>query len=375
MAVAERAAPSGTHALNVTFCAWMVAGVRTQYENVRSVAALVDDITLRSIEIDPYKAGGLIERMPLVGSRTKGSLRSFMCSLPLFWEGPIDVIWTQAATTLFPFLATRARVAGIPYVISSDATLAQIERFHEYGLADLGGRPSLKHRVRDRILAYCYRHAALVLPWSRWAAHAMMEEYCIPEDRIYVAPPGVNLREWPVRSEVAIQHDGPARLLFVGGDFARKGGPLLLDVFRSHLRDCCELHLVTKDDVADEPGVFVYHDFAPNDPGLRRLYETSDAFVLPTHADCFSLAAIEAMASGLPVVTCPVGGIPEIVEHGGSGWLVPVGDGTALRAAIDALLADPTRARAMGRRGRAIVDERFDAAKNTLRVFERLRTL
>jgi glycosyltransferase involved in cell wall biosynthesis len=375
MSVTELAAPHTTRPLNVYFCAWPVAGVRTQYDNVRSVAALADDLALRYIEIDPYKAGGLIERMPLLGHRTKGSLRSFVCSLPLFWESPIDVIWTQAGTALFPFIATRARYAGIPYAISTDATNTQIERFEEYGLGDPGGRPSLKHRVRDRILAYCYRHAELVLPWSRWAAQAIADEYGVPDERIDVVPPGVDLRQWPARQETAVQRDGPTRLLFVGGDFARKGGPLLLEVFRAHLRDRCELHLVTKDGEADEPGVIVYRDFGPNDPGLRQLYEKCDALVLPTRADCFSLASLEAMASGLPVITCPVGGIPEIVEDGRSGWLVPVGDGAALLAAIEALLAQPEQARAMGWRGRAIAEERFDAAVNTRRVFNRLRRL
>jgi glycosyltransferase involved in cell wall biosynthesis len=375
MSVTELATRRATRRLHIFFCAWPVAGVRTQYDNVRSVAALADDLALRYIEIDPYKAGGLIERMPLLGHRTKGSLRSFVCSLPLFWEGPIDVIWTQAGTALFPFIATRARYAGIPYAISTDATIAQIERFEEYGLGDPGGKPGLKHRVRDRILAYCYRHAALVLPWSRWAARAIADEYGVPDERISVIPPGVDLRRWPVRQVTAAQCAGPTRLLFVGGDFARKGGPLLLEVFRAHLRNRCELHVVTKDGNTDEPGVFIYRDFGPNDPGLRRLYETCDALVLPTRADCFSLASLEAMASGLPVITCPVGGIPEIVEDGGSGWLVPVGDGAALLTAIEALLADPERARAMGRRGRAIAEERFDAAENTRRVFDRLRWL
>jgi glycosyltransferase involved in cell wall biosynthesis len=374
MSASSSAAASTTHTLNVYFCAWMVAGVRTQYENVRSVASAADGLTFHSVEINPWKPGGLIERTPLLGTRTKGSLRSFACTLPLFRDQGIDAIWTQVDTALFPFLATRARFSRIPYVLSTDATTAQVESFDDY--KGHPTTPSFKHRVRDRISGYCYRNAALVLPWSHWAAEAIMKQFGVPEGRIRVVPPGVNLAEWTPQAAAGGKHaDGPARLLFVGGDFARKGGPLLLDVFRARLRGRCELHLVTREPIEPEPGVFVYRDLGPNDPRLHRLYETSEALVLPTRADCFSLASIEAMASGLPVITCPVGGIPEIVRDGESGWLVPAGNGGALLAAIEALLADPARARTMGQSGRAIVEERFDAAKNARCVFSLLRQL
>jgi glycosyltransferase involved in cell wall biosynthesis len=350
----------------VWFCAWNVAGVKTQYENVRSAADSTPNVALRFVEITPYKPGGVIERLPLLSTRTKGSLRSATCAAPLFWQGPVDVLWTQADTALFPLLATRARFQRIPWALSTDATTAQVESFPEYGMGSPGKRVSLKHRLRNQMAAYCYRRAALLLPWSQWAAEGIMRDFGAPVERIHIAPPGVDLRMWPQRVDAGTT-DMP-RLLFVGGDFERKGGPLLLDVFRSRFRRRCELHLVTRDGVEAEDGVFVYPDLGPNDDRLRRLYQTCDALVLPTRADCFSLASIEAMAVGLPVITCAVGGIPEIIEHGASGWLLQPNDAHALGAAIEALLDDPARARAFGARGRAIVEERFDAHKNTQRI-------
>lgn len=366
---------SGT--LHVYFCAWVVAGVRTQYENVRAVARSMDDVTMHYVEVNPYKPGGLIERLPLLGGRTRGTLRSLACVSPLYAAHPMDAVWTQADTALFPFAATRARVSSIPYLISSDATTAQVESIAEYGLSETSRWQRGKHIVRDRLIGYCFAHAAMVLPWSRWAATAIQAEFRVPDERIEIIPPGVELSAWRVRDPMSTPPSGCPRLLFVGGDWQRKGGPLLLDVFREHLRGRCELHLVTKGAPLDlnEPGVSVYADIGPNDSRLHRLYETCDALVLPTRADCFSLAAIEAMASGLPVITCPVGGIPEIVQHGESGQLIPVGDGAALLQAIELLLTNPDRARAMGRHGRAIVEKRFDATRNTRRVFELIRGL
>jgi glycosyltransferase involved in cell wall biosynthesis len=371
-ATLERHVSPSVSPLQVWFCAWNVAGVKTQYENVRSAAQTLPDVALRYVEITPHKPGGILERLPLLSERSKGSLRSIACAAPLFWQGPVDVFWTQADTALFPVFATRARLLGIPWALSTDATTAQVENFPEYGMRAPDGHVSLKHQLRNRMAAYCYQHASLLLPWSQWAAGAILREYGVPAEHVHVVPPGVDLRLWPQRTSPA-EVEGLPRLLFVGGDFERKGGPLLLDVFRARFRGRCELHLVTKGAVEAEDGVFLYSDLGPNDPRLRHLYQTCDALVLPTRADCFSLASIEAMAAGLPVITCAVGGIPEIVEDGGSGWLLPVDDGHALAEAIDALLIDSARAWAFGLRGRAIVEERFDARKNAEMVFHLLR--
>jgi glycosyltransferase involved in cell wall biosynthesis len=161
--------------------------------------------------------------------------------------------------------------------------------------------------------------------------------------------------------------------LFVGADFERKGGPLLLDLFRARLRQSCELHLVTRASITEEPGVRTYTGFDPNAPGLRALYAECDALVLPTRADCFSLAALEAMAGGLPVISCPVGAIPEIVSQDETGLLVPPDDGPALLAAIQSLVNDPRRSLALGLAGRRVVEARFDNAKQSRALFALLR--
>ena len=79
-------------------------------------------------------------------------------------------------------------------------------------------------------------------------------------------------------------------------------------------------------------------------------------FVRPSYLEGMPLTILEAMASGLPVVATPVGGTPELVRHGETGYLVPVDDPEALAMAVTSLLDDPTRARKMGRRGRTTVD-------------------
>ncbi|MBS0593321.1 MAG: glycosyltransferase, partial [Proteobacteria bacterium] len=97
-------------------------------------------------------------------------------------------------------------------------------------------------------------------------------------------------------------------------------------------------------------------------------------FALPSLAEGVSNTILEAMASGLPVAATAVGGNVELVEEGATGLLVPAADPEALAGALMALAADPGRAAAMGRAGRAMAEARFslDAMVATYRgVYDR----
>ncbi len=96
---------------------------------------------------------------------------------------------------------------------------------------------------------------------------------------------------------------------------------------------------------------------------IPRILAGSDMFVLPTPSEGLSIAIMEAMAAALPVVATTVGGNPELVEPGKTGYLVPVGDAGALAEAMRELAKDPPRRRAMGRAGRSRVTFEFTADK------------
>jgi glycosyltransferase involved in cell wall biosynthesis len=85
----------------------------------------------------------------------------------------------------------------------------------------------------------------------------------------------------------------------------------------------------------------------------------TDLFAMPSRVDSFGIVYLEAWAYGVPVVGCRSGGVPDVIEHGRDGLLVPFGSQALLALAIESLLVAPGRRRAMGRCGRAKVEAQY----------------
>ena len=120
--------------------------------------------------------------------------------------------------------------------------------------------------------------------------------------------------------------------------------------------------------LADRLGVGARVVFTGYREDVPALLAGADVFVLPSHDEGLPLTVLEAMAAGKPVVATAVGGTSEAVVEAVTGVLVPVGDVDALAGALDALLADPKLARALGVAGRRRVTERFSEQETAERV-------
>jgi glycosyltransferase involved in cell wall biosynthesis len=215
-----------------------------------------------------------------------------------------------------------------------------------------------------------FHAAAGLVAWSHWTKQSFVEDYGCREEDVAVIAPGINLDEFSIGDR---NHELP-RILFVGGDFERKGGDLLLDVFRKRLRGRAELILVTRGQVQSEPGVVVHRNVQANSKVLHELYRSSDIFALPTRADCFSLVCMEAQAAGLPTISTRVGGIPDVIEDGQTGHLLKAGDTAALGDVLESLILDPARRRTMSANSRAAAVRRFDSHANARQLFEFVRS-
>jgi glycosyltransferase involved in cell wall biosynthesis len=95
---------------------------------------------------------------------------------------------------------------------------------------------------------------------------------------------------------------------------------------------------------------------------LPELVPGLDVLVHPASREGLGVALLEAASAGVPVVACDVGGVPDVVDHGRTGLLVPADDAAALRAALARLLRDRAERARLGAAARGHVERRFDVA-------------
>jgi L-malate glycosyltransferase len=103
---------------------------------------------------------------------------------------------------------------------------------------------------------------------------------------------------------------------------------------------------------------------------LPALLRGADVFLLPSEVESFGLAALEALACGVPVVASDVGGLPEFVAEGEVGFLRPMGDVAALAEAVGRLLGDEPLRRRLGAAGRRLAETRYAPAPAVDRYLE-----
>lgn len=100
--------------------------------------------------------------------------------------------------------------------------------------------------------------------------------------------------------------------------------------------------------------------FLGNVPNLEEVVGAADVFLLPSEAESFGMAALEAMASEVPVIGSRAGGLPEVVVEGETGYLLPVGDVESMAARAIEILSTPDLQRRLGRNGRDLAEGKFN---------------
>ena len=251
-----------------------------------------------------------------------------------------------------------ARARRIPLVVST-----------HYHPAD-PGETAVKRgllRGQDQLFgATAYRVArAIVVETEREAR--LVREFA-PADRLRVIPPGIDLDAWraPAPPPPGGLPDG--FVLYAGRLAPNKGlGTLVEAIALLPAAERPTLLLMGPDwgerarlvALAHRLGVDGYLRLTGpvDDPATyRAIFRSARLFVLPSFWEAFGLVLLEAMAARVPIVATAVGGVPEVLEEGRAGALVPPGDAGALAAAIARLLADADAARSLVTAGAARVD-------------------
>jgi glycosyltransferase involved in cell wall biosynthesis len=258
-----------------------------------------------------------------------------------------------------------------PYILCTDITPLQYDAMAgEY--MHKPDRPGPVQQYKHRVNAQIFQNASRILPWSNWTGDSLIHDYGVSPKNIEVIPPGIDLDVWRPGKK---QGPGPLRILFVGGDFYRKGGDLLLKACEQLPPGMVELHLVTRSSIAQKDWIIVYNNMIPNSPELIRLYQTCDIFVLPTNAEAFGIAAAEAAASGLPGIATSIGGLTDIIDHGETGFLIQPRDLQALVKYIQELVSDTALRQRFSQAARSKAEKCFNAKTNACRVIEILREI
>ncbi len=239
---------------------------------------------------------------------------------------------------------------------------------HFHSLA--GDRP----RWQDRLEDGAGRRAAARVAVSSAVARDRAQRFQLPVDAFQVVPNGIDIGRFAGLADLEAAGNRPLVAGFLGRLLIRdKGLDLLLDamsILAAGQGPAADLHL----EVAGGPASTVTElaaratalglgsrvRFLGEVPDAAAVLAGWDLLVLPSRREGFGLVLAEAMAAGRPVIASRAGGIPEVVDDGKTGLLVPTGDAPALAGALERLAGSPDERCAMGLRAREQARVRFD---------------
>ena len=226
------------------------------------------------------------------------------------------------------------------------------------------GRSPLKGNAIRRWLElerYAMDRADHICVRSDLVRKSIVNDYGVAAGKISVIGGGVNLETMPVPVQRSPER-GPVAL-FIGSDFHRKGGDLLLRAFAQTRNRFpgAQLVVLTKDSVpASLPldGVQVL-PLTWRREELLDLYKQADVFVMPSRLETWGDVFLEAMAFGLPCIGVTGQSMNEIIRHGETGYLVPPEEVAPLSEALMDLFSDAGKRLEMGNAGRELVQREF----------------
>ncbi|MBE2221672.1 MAG: glycosyltransferase family 4 protein [Anaerolineae bacterium] len=347
--------------IRVSFFMEQHVGHRTFYNTLREYIGRDIRIKAKWTEItytDPQSNWG---KIPYLTDNLRGTLigRQQVRRSLLAHESDIAFFSTQV-----PAVLSGSVLEYCPYVLCTDITPIQYDTMGNY----YNHRPdkngvigAYKYRANTKV----FNKAAHIVPWSNWTKHSLLNDYGVAPSKITVVPVGVDVELWKPKE---VRSDKPVRFLFVGGDFYRKGGDLLLKAFRQLPAELAELTLVTRENIPEEENIRTYHNLQPNSPELIALFQESDVFVLPSRAEAYGIVTIEAGATGLPIIMTDIGSARELVGENQNGFLIEVGNVQQLYDRMCCMIENPGLRRNMGQNARQRVEQYFNAQKNVAQI-------
>lgn len=189
-----------------------------------------------------------------------------------------------------------------------------------------------------------YRRAYGVITMSEWDAAFVRQSGLIPPNRVFVVPPAINSHvSFPRR--VRSGENEPRTFLFVGRDFERKGGRLVVEAFvHARKNATIPLRLIVAGPSSwplpgpIPDGIMFAGNVLPDVAGM--LMNNADVFVMPSTFEAFGIVFVEALAAGIPVIARNAYAMPEIIRNGDNGVLIDHHDAYRLAETMIAVCMD-----------------------------------
>ncbi len=248
----------------------------------------------------------------------------------------------------------------------------------------------LSRRIWNRKNRHWGQTPITVVAPSQWLADCARQSSLFRERRIEVIPNGIDtglyhpITRQEARAKLALPQD--RKLVLISAMNAtrdrNKGFHFLQDALQrlagSGWREKMELLVVGQSPPPDPVNTGVPTRFMgvfKDEASMVQAYSAADVTVLPSIQENLPNAIMESMACGTPVVAFGVGGIPQLVEHGTTGYVARPEDSADLAAGLNSILSDPERQAGMGRKARLKIEREFTSAvtaRRYLSLYEQL---
>ncbi|HWP37755.1 MAG TPA: glycosyltransferase family 4 protein [Gemmatimonadales bacterium] len=256
--------------------------------------------------------------------------------------------------------------SGVPYVLYCDSNIKVAERARATQQATASFLTDAELRAVTAREAGIYEGARAIFTLSEQLRRSFEIDFRIGAGRLHTVYAGPNIELERVRDLEPLPGDRAPCVVFVGAEFDRKGGDVLLRAFalvRERVPGARLVIVGPEPRAEGGPGVewwgYVDKDTARGWARLVEAYRSADVFCLPTRFEPFGIAFVEAMHFGLPCVGTNSWAVPEIIVDGETGFTVPPEDAERLAERLCLLLTNRELALRMGRAGRGRAQELF----------------
>ncbi len=259
----------------------------------------------------------------------------------------------------------------VPHFVYTDHTYESNKEYPCYG--NFIWSP-IRHAWNIELEKQIYWKADVIFTMSSNVERTLMEKYGLPYSKVICVNAGCNASQKVLSNiPLGLQRYRSQRILFVGREWERKGGPELLKAFRKvrQIHQDSILMVVGCKPKIEEKNVDIIGNI-PLDK-IPEYFAKASIFCLPTQLEPFGIVFLEAMAAGLPVIGPRLGAMPDFIIENQTGILVEPGDISGLADSLIQLLDSPQKCLYLGENGRKLVEERYSWERTCATMAQHIR--